>query len=389
LIPLWDVALRSLKHRAARSALTVLGVALAGQLYITLAGTLAAYEEDLDRQLQAMGGRIVVQQPMARPGENEGFPSFSSSMPASTAEALLSSPGLDRPFSSAVLFLPLARPTLPDGPPAALLVGIEPGHEAAFLGGVTVGAGQPSLSSENSVILGEEAAGYYAAQAGSASLAIGQSLRLVGQEFTVTGLLEPASWLYDGAVLMPLSTAQSLFSLPTAVSGVMLSVDPAADIAEVQHAIQAQFPDLQIRAAGDLIEDVSRIINTYRIFFRGINSMVLSGVAIILAVVLLIAVSEQRREIATLRALGATRWNVLAHVVVQASLLTLAGMVIAWPIWWMVSLTLLRDFLVTFDLAFPRWVEVLALGLVVAALAAAAPAWRAVRVDPIEVLRDE
>jgi roadblock/LC7 domain-containing protein len=205
LIRLWDVALRSLTHRAGRSVLTILGVALAGQLYVAMAGTLAAYEEDLDRQLQAMAGRIVVQQRMALQSENEGFPSFSSSMTSVAAEAVLSSGGVDRQVSSAVLFFPLARPALPDGPPAALLVGIEPGHEAAFLGRVTIQAGESALVSGDSIIVGVEAARTLAGREGTVSL--GQTLHLLGRDFTVAGLLEPASWLHDGAVLMPLSTA--------------------------------------------------------------------------------------------------------------------------------------------------------------------------------------
>jgi putative ABC transport system permease protein len=324
---------------------------------------------------------------MALQSENEGFPSFSSSMTSVAAEAVLSSGGVDRQVSSAVLFFPLARPALPDGPPAALLVGIEPGHEAAFLGRVTIQAGESALVSGDSIIVGVEAARTLAGREGTVSL--GQTLHLLGRDFTVAGLLEPASWLHDGAVLMPLSTAQALFSLPGTVSGVMLAVEPAADDAEVQNAIEARFSDLQVQGAGGIVEDVSRIVNNERIFFRGINTMVLSGVAIILAVVLLIAVSEQRREIATLRALGATRWNVIALVLGQSVLLTLTGMAIAWPLWMLGSITILRDFLVTLELAFPRWLEVLALGLVVAALAAATPAWKAARVDPVEILRDE
>ena len=104
---LWDIALRNLWQRRRRSLLTVLGVAVAVQLYISMSSYMAIYDQDLQQQLSAFAGKVYVQRSVIREGEAETFPSPSSNIPAEVAAEVLSLDGLDRTTSSGVLFVPL------------------------------------------------------------------------------------------------------------------------------------------------------------------------------------------------------------------------------------------------------------------------------------------
>ena len=90
---LWDVAWQNIWRRRGRTALTVLGIAVVAQLYVTMASMIESYEQNLQHQLGAMAGQVVVQRPMVTADENEGFPSFSSSIPAGTAAQVLALDG--------------------------------------------------------------------------------------------------------------------------------------------------------------------------------------------------------------------------------------------------------------------------------------------------------
>src|SRR5512135_592279 len=93
---LWDIAIKNLWRRKLRTLLTIIGVATAVQLYLTMSGWMNIYEKDLQNQLNAFAGRVFVQQPMEASAGGADFPSFSSSLDAETAAAVLALPGVDR-----------------------------------------------------------------------------------------------------------------------------------------------------------------------------------------------------------------------------------------------------------------------------------------------------
>ena len=123
---LWDVAWQNIWRRRGRTALTILGIAVVAQLYVTMASMIESYEQNLQHQLSAMVGQVAVQRPLVTADENEGFPSFSSSIPAGTAAQVLALDGVDPAASSAVLFVALALAALSAAWPAWQSMRIEP-----------------------------------------------------------------------------------------------------------------------------------------------------------------------------------------------------------------------------------------------------------------------
>jgi hypothetical protein len=57
----WDIALKNLQQRRLRAGLTILGVATAVQLYLTMSGIMRWYDQDLQAQLRRKGEAVRVE----------------------------------------------------------------------------------------------------------------------------------------------------------------------------------------------------------------------------------------------------------------------------------------------------------------------------------------
>jgi putative ABC transport system permease protein len=394
---LWDIAVKNLWRRKLRTLLTIIGVATAVQLYLTMSGWMNIYERDLKNQLNAFSGRVFVQQPMETSSGGADFPSFSSSLDAQTAAAVLSLDGLDREASSAVLFIPLARASSPNMPPDALAVGLEPGHEFAYLGNFKMENGQKTLSDANSVILGRGAAARYQAEGSNKPAQPGQTIQIQGRAFTVVGVLKPAAALFDNSVVIPLATAQGLFNRADTVSAVIASTPSDEDARAVQAAVAAQYPRLQALGQDEIAKNADAVLVGQRGFFSLIDNTVIAVAVVVVMIVVVVAVMEQRKEIGTLRAIGARRWRIISLVVGESMTLSLLGALVALPfsvlVQWILEFTTSgksssASDIFTIDL-FQSWIGTIAIAVVIGVLASLLPAWQAMRVDPLEALRYE
>jgi len=380
---LWDLAFKHLWQRRLRSALTILGVAIILQTHLVINGFKYSYEQDVQRQLSAFTGKVLVRQDT---GDTLGTADFSltgSSLEEETAQDILALPGIDRQASSAVLMAPLARSLAP----TILVVGIEPGHEAAYLSGFQAGEGSTNLEAPTSAILGRSVAELLSPEGEEQPLAAGDNFELQGQTFQVVGVLETAPSLYNNSVIIPLEAAQEAFERPDTVSAVIVCAGQVEDVAQIQAAVEMGFPGLLAISAQQMAASVDAILVDVRNFSNLLTTTVAGVAVVIVTIVVIVAVMEQRKEIGTLRAIGARRWRIFGMVAGQALVLCLLGAVLALPI----GMAFLKWGMQweKFDLIFIYWARNLVWAGLVGILAALLPAWQAVRVDPLEALRYE
>jgi ABC-type antimicrobial peptide transport system permease subunit len=386
---LFDLAVKTLWRRKLRSLLTIFGVASAIQLYLMSNNIMGTYDLDIQRQVNAFAGKIYVQQTLQNVGAGGDFPSMDSSIAADSAEAMLAVDGVDRAASSVVLFVPLASSARPNMPPIYFAVGITPGHESAFLGNSSLKAGSAALNDPHSVILGSKAAEHYRPEGSERSASVGDRVTIHEVEFVVAGVLEPSSTIYNGTVIMPLATAQDLFNRPSTVSAVILTASRLDNLAGLKKQVQEKFPNLQVFNQGDLAQNANQILAMQRLMFEMIKNSVILATIMMVMIVVVVAVMEQRKEIGTLRAVGAGRGRILLFVTAQAVVLSLAGGIVALPV-----STLVNTFF-NFGLAFTpveivaQWITIVGGCVLLGLVAAFLPAWQAVRVNPLEALQSE
>jgi putative ABC transport system permease protein len=224
------------------------------------------------------------------------------------------------------------------------------------------------------------------------------------QTFTVVGILgfgETDSLLGATVAGFDLTTAQQLLGKVGLLDAIEVKAEDGVSPTELRTRIAAVLPDGiealtgEQSAANDTasVEDALGVFTTVLLVFAGVALLVGSFVIWNTFNVL---IAQRRRQVALLRAVGATRRQVLGGVLVEAGSIGLvsgglglvAGVGLALGIRSLLGLVGV-DIPSTAPAVEARTVVIgLLVGLVVTTLAALLPAWSATRVEPMEALRD-
>ncbi|MBP1987668.1 ABC transporter permease [Halolamina salifodinae] len=138
-----------------------------------------------------------------------------------------------------------------------------------------------------------------------------------------------------------------------------------------------------------LVEQIQGILSTFTNFITGVAVISLLVGAIGIANMMLVSVTERTREIGIMKAIGATRRDIVQLFLVESVILGVIGSVIGT----LVGLAggYAAATLIDLPVAFaPEWFAIaVAVGIGVGMLAGIYPAWDAARTDPIDALRHE
>jgi lipoprotein-releasing system permease protein len=246
------------------------------------------------------------------------------------------------------------------------------------------------------VVLGWKLADEFAVQ-------LGDRVRLVSADdnsgaYTVAGIFDTGFAGLDGdTVVLALRDAQSLFGLGNAVTSIGLKIRNVFQAEEIASKVALQAP-YEARPwtldNGSLLSGLNAQSQSSNLIIA--FTMVASGMAV--AAILVMMVMSKMRELGILKAMGATRGQILSVFTIQGTLLALTGGVFGSVAGSGFCLFLGR--FTTAASATGRLVQLFPMdlnaGIVLGAAAIATltgfaasllPAWRAARINPIEVIR--
>jgi lipoprotein-releasing system permease protein len=194
-------------------------------------------------------------------------------------------------------------------------------------------------------------------------------------------------------VIVPLRAAQSLLGLPGGATTVDLAlVDPwAAQM--VADELERRFP-YKVESWQEVNAQLVSALNAQTVSTTLIRAVVMIVVVLGIASVLVVSVVQKRREIGILRAMGATRSQVLRVFLLQGAIVGAIGS--AFGVLLAVALVWLFSNFVRGSDGLPLFVITLAPGLALriaalatlcGVLAAVAPARRAAALDPAQAIR--
>lgn len=244
-------------------------------------------------------------------------------------------------------------------------------------------------------ILGRDLAGDLGVRVGDrVMLQATTSSRSVSDAVRVSALVDlGVKDLNRRTVLVPLRAAQSLLGLPGGATGLDLTVRDVWSARELTAELRRQFP-YKIESWQENNAQLVSALNAQTVSTTLIRVVVLVVVVLGIASVLVVSVVQKRREIGILRAMGATRGQVLRIFLLQGALVGASGSVLG------VGLATLMVALFThfvrgsdgqplFAITLPPSI---ALGVALVAtvcgvLAAIAPARRAAAMDPAQAIR--
>ena len=194
-------------------------------------------------------------------------------------------------------------------------------------------------------------------------------------------------------VIVPLRAAQSLLALPGGATQIDLTLKDVWVAQTLASELQTRLP-YKIESWQESNAQLVSALNAQSISTAIIRGVVLAVVVLGIASVLVVSVVQKGREIGILRAMGATRGQVLRVFLVQGAVVGVLGSVLGLLlavalIWVFTHFVRGSDGLPLFSIALPpaMAVQVALIASVCGVLAAVAPARRAAALDPAQAIR--
>src|SRR5213596_3568074 len=235
------------------------------------------------------------------------------------------------------------------------------------------------------------------------ALAIGQKVRIHGQQFTVKGVIAKKGTVlgqsWDGFVMLPLTTFEALYGrrqttvisvkMPAA-AGVADGMLRAEEAMRVAHRLRpGQEDDFTVDTGEGLIAFWAKLT---RVIFTVVPAVVAIGIVvggIVIMNIMLMSVTERTREIGILKSLGASRRDIRRQFLAESAMLSLLGGVAG--LLGGSALAALVEIASPLPARVTGWSVAVALGLGISVgiVFGVYPAHRAARLNPIEALRAE
>ncbi|WP_096667318.1 ABC transporter permease [Polaromonas sp. AET17H-212] len=217
---------------------------------------------------------------------------------------------------------------------------------------------------------------------------------LVSDSVRVTALVDlGVKDLNRRTVIVPLRAAQNLLGLPGGATSLDLTVKDVWSAQALAGDLRRQFP-YKIESWQESNAQLVSALNAQSVSTALIRGVVLVVVVLGIASVLVVSVVQKRREIGILRAMGATRGQILRLFLVQGAVVGALGSALGIAlavlmIWLFTTFVRGSDGLPLFVIGLPlaTAVQVALIATVCGVLAAVAPARRAAALDPAQAIR--
>jgi putative ABC transport system permease protein len=244
--------------------------------------------------------------------------------------------------------------------------------------------------------------------------AIGAQLLLFGKPLIVYGRLgKTAVGTHERGLFVSFETMDGLRETirqvcgakaplePDKISGVLIELAPGATTRQMRFAILANVPGVKIVGGETMLTSIRQGLTALLDGVLALIVIMFASSAAMVSVLFSAIITERRRELGLLRAIGARRAQIIGMLLTEAAMATAVGGVLGCAL----GVLLMRSYqhsLVYYlqNLGIPFvWLDPAATGFiaiacillaaVIGAIGALVPAWRASRAEPYELIRSE
>ncbi|UCD21768.1 MAG: ABC transporter permease [Chloroflexota bacterium] len=409
---LWDcfsTALRALLGNKLRSILTMLGILIGVAAVISVLSLGNAQSAMVEESFATLGSNLIYVTPLEL---GMGGVGAQSTLTLEDAQAIArNAPSVKRvaPMAQTYAQVVVGGESLSN----TIIAGVAP--EAAWVDNYAVAQGSFITDFDYGArsrvaVLGSEVAETLFGEMDPT----GQSLRIGGRQFQVSGVLESRGTgfgLEDMRVYIPLSTfyitlaTSQVGSRGSSVNQISVQVESGDGLESAEQEITAilrdthniregEDNDFRVLNIASVAEQVAQVLGILQLVLAGIAgiSLLVGGIGIMN--IMLVSVTERIREIGLRKAVGAKRRDILIQFLIEAATLGFFGGALGIGLGWTI-VKIMSVIATNLGFSFTAMLsgDAIALAVGVAIFIGLAsglyPAIRAARLDPIESLRHE
>jgi putative ABC transport system permease protein len=392
-ISIFEVAYKNLLRKKTRSLLTILGIAMAAWVLVSLFGFNRGYEASLNKDIDNLGFQMLV---------------VAKGCPYEAATLMLKGGTGLKYMKEDIAAAVAAEPEVEGVTPMLMQVVFDPnkgesGGISAFLGVDPVSF--PKMKSALPFKAGgwfrepeaaEAVFGYEVAELEQREVG---DLYLIPEkevEVKVVGILERTGTQDDGTIFLPIKSVQKIFGVQE-LTAIGIKVKKEADLKAFEDKMY-KLPDVQVVSLSQVKTTIMTLVSTARVmvFSIALIAILIAMMGVINTV--LMSVMERRQEIGILKSMGAMAGDVFKLVWLETIILCIGGGLIGTGLALLTArLTdlLVRNLLpyspsgglVSIDLG----LVLMTLGVVTAIGLASGvyPSWKAARMRPLDTIRSE
>ncbi len=384
---LWKFTLREVKSRPGRATLTLLSIVIGVAAVVAVSVGTATTNRACEQMYVALAGRASLEVVAAGGG------AFDEDVAAEIAKT----PGVKAAVPSIQKFPSSLHYKGNPAPVRLMAMGIDPARDKAVRD-YEMQAGRPFEGKYEALLEAGFAQGLGIKLGDEVKLGAMHGIRGNMKPFRIVGLLSPrgaAGFNQGGIIFLPLATAQRLLLEPGNIDTVSVVLNDGADEKTVAEAITGRLPTgLSVRSPAaraqlnkENIEKVEQGMS-----FADVTMVLLAFFMILNT--FLMNVGERRRQLAVLRAIGATRRQIIRTLLLEGLLMGVAGTLLGSVAGLGGAYLLTQSMGRVYSTAMPAlcitptpFLIAAVLGPSVSLLAMFVPAWMAGRVSPLEGMR--
>jgi putative ABC transport system permease protein len=394
MIKIFNVAYKNLLRKKTRSGLTIIGIALAAWVLVSLLGFNKGYESSLNRDIDNLGFQMIVTAKgcpyeaatlMLKGGTGLRY------MPQSITEQITKEPEVEE--VTAMLMQAVFDPNKGESGGYSAYLGVDPATFPQMKSFLEFKQGNWFTDSEAmEAVLGYEAAELEQREVGDLLLITEKNV-----EVKVVGILKRTGTQDDGTIFLPLKAVQKIFGIKDELTGIGIKVKKDANIAQFEEKMY-KLPDVQVVSLAQVKQTIMTLVSTAKVmvFSIALIAVLISVVGVINTI--LMSVMERLQEIGILKAMGATAWDIFKLIWIETLILCISGGIIGAAL--AMATAKLTEVLIRQLLPYapsgglvqinlPLVILTFGVVILIGLLSGVYPSWKAGRVRPLEAIRSQ
>lgn len=220
---------------------------------------------------------------------------------------------------------------------------------------------------------------------------VGDTIKIEEVEFEIVGILQETGRAdFDNSVAMPLGDLQEIADKEGIISIMMIQPSSPADADFIEQVINDDFDDISAATDKSIMNSVGEMTSQLNLMTFALGSIAALISGIVIMNVMIISVRERRRDIGTMKAVGATNKQILLTVLVEAITISVGGAIVGVILSFTGASYINMILLQPLALVTPRLIiQGILFAAFIGIVSGLLPARQAAKLSPIEALRYE